>query len=92
MAKPLGPIGEFFRRRDEWRKHPMLHKQWRHGTPGLDIGLVAFGIYLIGETAYDKNYAPKSHSHSHSTSSASHNPISLKSWVCSKLGWREMGG
>ncbi|KAL8527555.1 hypothetical protein ACS0TY_005416 [Phlomoides rotata] len=72
MAKPLGPTGEFFRRRDEWRKHPMLHKQWRHATPGLGIGLVAFGIYLIGETAYDKIYAPKSHSHSHSTSSASH--------------------
>ncbi|KAL8529203.1 hypothetical protein ACS0TY_006589 [Phlomoides rotata] len=49
MAKPLGPTGEFFRRRDEWRKHPMLHKQWRHGTPGLDIGLVAFGIYLIAQ-------------------------------------------
>ncbi|KAJ0972911.1 hypothetical protein J5N97_020870 [Dioscorea zingiberensis] len=26
MAKPLGPAvtGEFFKRRDEWRKHPMV--------------------------------------------------------------------
>ncbi|CBI29625.3 unnamed protein product, partial [Vitis vinifera] len=30
MGKPLGPTGEFFRRRDEWRKHPMLNKQLRH--------------------------------------------------------------
>ncbi|KAL8474078.1 hypothetical protein ACS0TY_030793 [Phlomoides rotata] len=65
MAKPLGPTGEFFRRHDEWQKHSMLHKQWRHATTGLGIGLVAFDIYLIGETAYDKIYAPKSHSHSH---------------------------
>ncbi|KAI3473917.1 hypothetical protein Pfo_028111 [Paulownia fortunei] len=71
MAKPLGPTGEFFRRRDEWRKHPMLTNQWRHATPGLGIALVAFGIYLVGETAYNNIYAaPKSHSHS--TSSASH--------------------
>ncbi|KAL0335326.1 UNVERIFIED_CONTAM: NADH dehydrogenase [ubiquinone] 1 beta subcomplex subunit-A [Sesamum radiatum] len=72
MAKPLGTTGEFFRRRDEWRRHPMLTNQWRHATPGLGIALVAFGIYLVGETAYNKIYAPKSHSHSHSTSSASH--------------------
>ncbi|KAG8368945.1 hypothetical protein BUALT_Bualt15G0099100 [Buddleja alternifolia] len=54
MAKPLGSTGEFFRRRDEWRKHPMLNNQWRHATPGLGIALVAFGIYLVGETVYDK--------------------------------------
>ncbi|KAD4179616.1 hypothetical protein E3N88_28245 [Mikania micrantha] len=49
MAKPLGPTGEFFRRRDEWRKHPMLTNQFRHATPGLGIALVAFGIYLVGD-------------------------------------------
>ncbi|CAI9304521.1 unnamed protein product [Lactuca saligna] len=27
MGKTLGPTGEFFRRRDEWRKHPMLTNQ-----------------------------------------------------------------
>ncbi|XP_057801831.1 NADH dehydrogenase [ubiquinone] 1 beta subcomplex subunit 3-B-like isoform X2 [Salvia miltiorrhiza] len=70
MSKPLGTTGEFFKRRDEWRKHPMLTNQWRHATPGLGIALVAFGIYLVGETAYNKIYAPKSDSHS--TSSASH--------------------
>ncbi|KAL7205622.1 hypothetical protein ACSBR2_018532 [Camellia fascicularis] len=73
MGKPLGPTGEFFRRRDEWRKHPMLTNQLRHATPGLGIALVAFGIYLVGETAYNKIYAPShSHSHSHSSSSSSH--------------------
>ncbi|XP_028101184.1 NADH dehydrogenase [ubiquinone] 1 beta subcomplex subunit 3-B-like [Camellia sinensis] len=72
-GKPLGPTGEFFRRRDEWRKHPMLTNQLRHATPGLGIALVAFGIYLVGETAYNKISAPShSHSHSHSSSSSSH--------------------
>ncbi|KAK8642110.1 hypothetical protein V6N13_011469 [Hibiscus sabdariffa] len=27
MGKTLGPTGEFFKRRDEWRKHPMLGLQ-----------------------------------------------------------------
>ncbi|KAK2986972.1 hypothetical protein RJ640_024870 [Escallonia rubra] len=47
MGKPLGPTGEFFRRRDEWRKHPMLTNQFRHAAPGLGIALVAFGVYLL---------------------------------------------
>ncbi|CAK9177828.1 unnamed protein product [Ilex paraguariensis] len=68
MAKSLGPTGEFFRRRDEWRKHPMLTNQLRHATPGLGIAVVAFGIYLVGEAAYNKIYAP---SHSHHSSSSS---------------------
>ncbi|XVF26394.1 hypothetical protein REPUB_Repub14bG0012400 [Reevesia pubescens] len=46
MGKSLGPTGEFFRRRDEWRKHPMLGNQLRHATPGLGIALVAFGILI----------------------------------------------
>ncbi|XAR49190.1 hypothetical protein NMG60_11032293 [Bertholletia excelsa] len=70
MAKPLGPTGEFFRRRDEWRKHPMLSHQLRHAAPGLGIALVAFGIYLVGEFAYNKMHSP-SHSHSHSSSPVS---------------------
>ncbi|KAF9610565.1 hypothetical protein IFM89_023265 [Coptis chinensis] len=47
MGKQLGPTGEFFKRRDEWRKHPMVGNQLRHATPGLGIALVAFGIYLV---------------------------------------------
>ncbi|XP_047306882.1 NADH dehydrogenase [ubiquinone] 1 beta subcomplex subunit 3-B-like [Impatiens glandulifera] len=69
MGKPLGPTGEFFKRRDEWRKHPMLSNQFRHAFPGLGIAVVAFSIYCVGEYAYDKIYAP---SHSHSSSSHSH--------------------
>ncbi|XP_023738145.1 NADH dehydrogenase [ubiquinone] 1 beta subcomplex subunit 3-B [Lactuca sativa] len=66
---PLGPTGEFFRRRDAWRKHPMLTNQFRHATPGLGIALVAFGVYVVAEIAYNKINAP---SHTTSTSSHSH--------------------
>ncbi|PRQ19595.1 NADH dehydrogenase [ubiquinone] 1 beta subcomplex subunit 3-B-like [Rosa rugosa] len=68
-SKPLGPTGEFFRRRDEWRKHPMLSNQLRHATPGLGIALVAFGVYLVGEQFYNRVISPPS---SHSSSSSSH--------------------
>ena len=61
MAKPLGPTGEFFRRRDEWRRHPMMINNFRHATPGLGIALVAFGIYVAGEYAYNHFSAPNSH-------------------------------
>ncbi|KAH1116024.1 hypothetical protein GLYMA_17G002300v4 [Glycine max] len=57
--------GEFFRRRDAWRKHPMLTNQLRHATPGLGIAVVAFGIYLVGEQVYNRLYAPDPHSISH---------------------------
>nr|7AR7_k Chain k, NADH dehydrogenase [ubiquinone] 1 beta subcomplex subunit 3-A [Arabidopsis thaliana] len=46
---PLGTTGEFFRRRDEWRKHPMLSNQMRHALPGIGIGVGAFCVYLVGE-------------------------------------------
>ncbi|PQQ20557.1 NADH dehydrogenase (ubiquinone) [Prunus yedoensis var. nudiflora] len=75
-----GTTGEFFRRRDEWRKHPMLTNQLRHATPGLGIALVAFGVYLVGEQVYNRLISPSaassshahSHSHSASTTSATH--------------------
>lgn len=71
MAK--GSTGEFFKRRDAWRKHPMLSNQLRHATPGLGIGLVAFGIYLVGEQIYNRTKSPSSHhSHASSSSHASH--------------------
>ncbi|XP_078440440.1 NADH dehydrogenase [ubiquinone] 1 beta subcomplex subunit 3-B-like [Wolffia australiana] len=68
MSKPLGKTGEFFKRRDEWRKHPMLSNQLRHATPGLGIAIVAFGIYLVGEAAYDRFFQPSTSAHSHSNS------------------------
>uniref|UniRef100_A0A2P2JHJ5 NADH dehydrogenase n=1 Tax=Rhizophora mucronata TaxID=61149 RepID=A0A2P2JHJ5_RHIMU len=70
MGKPLGKTGEFFKRRDEWRKHPMLTNQLRHALPGLGTALVAFGIYLVGEQVYYKLYAPSSSHHHHSSSSS----------------------
>ncbi|XP_038876540.1 NADH dehydrogenase [ubiquinone] 1 beta subcomplex subunit 3-B-like [Benincasa hispida] len=71
--KPLGSTGEFFRRRDEWRKHPMLTNQFRHATPGLGIALVAFGIYLVGEQVYNRINSPSpSHHHHADASSATH--------------------
>ncbi|KAH0766851.1 hypothetical protein KY285_002722 [Solanum tuberosum] len=69
MGKPLGTTGEFFRRRDEWRKHPMLSNQFRHAFPGLGIAVVAFSIYCVGEFAYNKMSTP---SHSTSSAAASH--------------------
>ncbi|CAN8312196.1 unnamed protein product [Cochlearia groenlandica] len=66
MGKPLGTTGEFFRRRDEWRKHPMLSNQMRNALPGLGIGVAAFCVYLIGEQIYNKALSPsKSSSHKH---------------------------
>ncbi|KAK9217129.1 hypothetical protein WN943_005754 [Citrus x changshan-huyou] len=69
--------GEFFRRRDGWRKHPLLTSNLRQATPGLGIALVAFGIYLVGEQVYNRVIAPSpSHSHhthhQHSAASSSH--------------------
>ncbi|CAM0945621.1 unnamed protein product [Alopecurus aequalis] len=46
-GKGLNSTGEFFRRRDDWRRHPMVGNQLRHATPGLGIAIVAFGIYLV---------------------------------------------
>ncbi|XP_019437439.1 PREDICTED: uncharacterized protein LOC109343540 [Lupinus angustifolius] len=66
--------GEFFKRRDEWRKHPMMTNQLRHATPGLGIALVAFGVYLVGEQLYNRIYAPSSSS----SSSTSYNSLFLK--------------
>ncbi|CAO2818085.1 unnamed protein product [Amaranthus hypochondriacus] len=65
MAKPLGSTGEFFRRRDEWRKHPMLTNQFRHAVPGLGLGVAAFCVYLVGETIYNKLYSSDHSSSSH---------------------------
>ncbi|XP_023540348.1 NADH dehydrogenase [ubiquinone] 1 beta subcomplex subunit 3-B-like [Cucurbita pepo subsp. pepo] len=71
--KPLGSTGEFFRRTDEWRKHPTLTNQFRHATPGLGIALVAFGIYLVGEQVYNRIHSPSSSHHHHAdVSSATH--------------------
>ncbi|KMT07865.1 hypothetical protein BVRB_6g145620 [Beta vulgaris subsp. vulgaris] len=65
MAKPLGSTGEFFRRRDEWRKHPTLSNQFRHSVPGLGLGVAAFCVYLVGETIYNKFYSSPHSSSSH---------------------------
>uniref|UniRef100_A0A0A9C304 Uncharacterized protein n=1 Tax=Arundo donax TaxID=35708 RepID=A0A0A9C304_ARUDO len=59
-GKVLNATGEFFRRRDEWRRHPMVGNQLRHATPGLGIAIVAFG-YLIGEAAYNRLNRPSAH-------------------------------
>ncbi|XP_074314422.1 NADH dehydrogenase [ubiquinone] 1 beta subcomplex subunit 3-B-like [Silene latifolia] len=58
MEKQLGTTGEFFRRRDAWRKHPMLSNQFRHALPGFGLGVSAFCVYLVAETVYNKFYSP----------------------------------
>ncbi|KAK2664711.1 hypothetical protein Ddye_003285 [Dipteronia dyeriana] len=67
----MGHTGEFFRRRDTWRKHPMLTSNLRNATPGLGIALVAFGIYCVGEQVYYKLIAPSPSHHHHQTADAS---------------------
>jgi hypothetical protein len=62
-GKGLNATGEFFRRRDEWRRHPMVGNQLRHATPGLGIAIVAFGIYLVGEAAYNRLSRPSGDHH-----------------------------
>jgi hypothetical protein len=62
-GKGLNATGEFFRRRDEWRRNPMMGNQLRHATPGLGIAIVAFGIYLVGEAAYNRLYRPSGDHH-----------------------------
>lgn len=43
----------------------MLSNNLRHATPGLGIALVAFGIYLVGEAAYNRiNRSDHAHSSS----------------------------
>ncbi|KAI5421402.1 hypothetical protein KIW84_045002 [Lathyrus oleraceus] len=54
---------ELFRRRDEWRKHPIHVNQFRQATPGLGIALVAFGVYLVAEQVYNKTNASSSSHH-----------------------------
>ncbi|KAL9247369.1 hypothetical protein vseg_020810 [Gypsophila vaccaria] len=63
MGKKLGTTGEFFRRRDAWRSHPMLSNQFRHAFPGLGLGVAAFCVYLVAETAYNtlSSKPPSSH-------------------------------
>ena len=62
-GKGLNATGEFFRRRDEWRRHPMVGNQLRHALPGLGTAIVAFGIYLVGEAAYNRIYRPSGDHH-----------------------------
>ncbi|AQK59155.1 NADH dehydrogenase [ubiquinone] 1 beta subcomplex subunit 3-A [Zea mays] len=50
-------------RRDEWRRHPMVGNPLRHTTPGLDIAIVGFGIYLIVEAAYNRLKRPSGNHH-----------------------------
>ncbi|OIT06923.1 nadh dehydrogenase [ubiquinone] 1 beta subcomplex subunit 3-b, partial [Nicotiana attenuata] len=69
MGKQLGTTGEFIRKRDEWRKHPMLTNQFRHAFPSLGIAVVAFSIYCVDEFAYNKMSSP---SRSTSSVTASH--------------------
>ncbi|KAI5056529.1 hypothetical protein GOP47_0028347 [Adiantum capillus-veneris] len=56
----MGSTGDFFRARDEFRRHPTIYKNFQKACPGLGIALVAFGVYLVAETAYDKLTKPKS--------------------------------
>ncbi|KAK1300051.1 NADH dehydrogenase [ubiquinone] 1 beta subcomplex subunit 3-B [Acorus calamus] len=66
-TQQLGHTGEFFRRRDEWRKHPLISNQLkpRIALPGFGTAVVAFTIYCVADFAYDRLYHPKSSTHHH---------------------------
>lgn len=68
----MGHTGEFFKRRDQWRRHPLLTSNLRQATPGLGIALVAFGIYLVGEQVYNRVIAPSPSHRQQSPASSSH--------------------
>nr|ABK21539.1 unknown [Picea sitchensis]ABR16868.1 unknown [Picea sitchensis] len=64
MSGKLNNTGEFFRRRDEWRKHPMLTNNIRNATPGLGIALAVFGVYLFVDGMYSRfSQKPSKSSH-----------------------------
>ncbi|AQK79986.1 NADH dehydrogenase [ubiquinone] 1 beta subcomplex subunit 3-A [Zea mays] len=50
-------------RRDKWRRHPMVGNPLHHTTPRLGIAIVGFGIYLIGEAAYNRLNRPSGDHH-----------------------------
>lgn len=56
-----GP-GEFFKKNDAWRNHPMLtsRTQWRGAFPGLGIAVTAFAVYLFVD-GMSKNLGSKDH-------------------------------
>ena len=65
----MGATGDFFRARDEFRKHPFISHNFRRATPGLGIALVAFGAYLFIDGMYEKLYKQP---HQKSTTAAGH--------------------
>ncbi|KAH7353022.1 hypothetical protein KP509_19G075500 [Ceratopteris richardii] len=56
----MGHTGDFFRARDEYRRHPFISNNFRRAFPGLGIATVAFSIYLIGENIYERMSKPDS--------------------------------
>jgi hypothetical protein len=58
----MGATGDFFRARDEFRRHPFISNNFRRATPGLGIALTAFGVYLFAEGMYERLYKPKQQS------------------------------
>ncbi|AES65180.1 hypothetical protein MtrunA17_Chr2g0297841 [Medicago truncatula] len=56
---------EFYRRRDERRKHPNVDNQMCHNTPALNITFVVFGVHLVAVKVYIKMNQVYSFSHHH---------------------------
>lgn len=59
----LVSTGDFFKSRDEYRKHPILNGHLRRATPGLGIALGLFGVYLIVDGIASRFSAPKKEHH-----------------------------
>ena len=49
---------------DAWRAHPVFRNLWRHAFPGFRLGAMAFGVFVVAETAYGLVAPKQNHAHS----------------------------
>ena len=56
-----GP-GEFFRRNDAYRNHPLLKNQLKNALPGFGLAVTAFAVYLFAD-GMSKKLAAKEPGH-----------------------------
>lgn len=55
--------GDFFKSRDDYRKHPIISGNLKRATPGLGIALGLFGVYLVVDTIASRFSEPKKEHH-----------------------------
>lgn len=48
---------------DAWRQHPVFRNLWRSAFPGFRLGAMAFGAFVVVETAYKLVSPAPAHGH-----------------------------